>query len=67
MKLQTEEISKLNAERAGHQARIHEIDTMLAKHESAIAQDDASKLAELYKDNTSTKKSVLDMYTKGNQ
>ena len=66
MKLQTEEISKLNAERAGHQARIHEIDTMLAKHESAIAQDDASKLAELYKDDTNTKKSVLDMYVKGN-
>ena len=50
MKLQADEISKLNAERAGHQARIHEIDAMLSKHESAIAQEDASKLAELYKD-----------------
>ena len=66
MKLQTEEISKLNAERAGHQARIHEIDTMLTKHESVIAQEDASKLAELYKNDTSTKKSVLDTYAKGN-
>ena len=66
MKLQTEEISKLNAERAGHQARIHEIDTMLAKHESAIAQDDASKLAELYKEDAHTK-NILDAYAKGNQ
>ena len=67
MKLNAKEISELNAERAGHQARIQEIDVLLAKHTSVIAQEDASKLAELYKDNTSTKKSVLDMYTKGNQ
>jgi len=66
MKLQAEEISKLNAERAGHQARIHEIDAILSKHESVIAQEDASRLAELYKDNTNTKQSVLDTYAKGN-
>ena len=65
MKLQADEISKLNAERAGHQARIHEIDAMLSKHESAIAQEDASKLAELYKEDTKTK-SILDTYAKGN-
>ena len=66
MKLNAKEISELNAERAGHQARIQEIDVLLAKHTSVIAQEDASKLAELYKDNTSTKKSVLDTYAKGN-
>jgi len=66
MKLNAKEISELNAERAGHQARIQEIDVLLAKHTSVIAQEDASKLAELYKDDTSTKKSVLDMYVKGN-
>ena len=66
MKLQAKEISELNAERAGHQARIQEIDVLLAKHTSVMAQEDASKLAELYKDDTSTKKSVLDMYVKGN-
>ena len=66
MKLNAKEISELNAERAGHQARIQEIDALLAKHTSAIAHEDATKLAELYKDNTSTKKSVLDMYAKGN-
>ena len=66
MKLNAKEISELNAERAGHQARIQEIDVLLAKHTSVIAQEDASKLAELYKNNTSTKKSVLDTYAKGN-
>ena len=66
MKLNAKEISELNAERAGHQARIQEIDVLLAKHTSVIAQEDASKLAELYKDDTNTKKSVLDMYVKGN-
>ena len=66
MKLNAKEISELNAERAGHQARIQEIDVLLAKHTSVMAQEDASKLAELYKDDTSTKKSVLDMYVKGN-
>ena len=66
MKLNAKEISELNAERAGHQARIQEIDVLLAKHTSVIAQEDASKLAELYKGDTSTKKSVLDMYVKGN-
>ena len=65
MKLQTEEISKLNAERAGHQARIQEIDKMISNHESEIAQEDASKLAELYKENTNTK-SILETYAKGN-
>ena len=66
MKLNAKEISELNAERAGHQARIQEIDVLLAKHTSIIAQEDATKLAELYKDDISTKKSVLDAYTKGN-
>jgi len=66
MKLQAEEISKLNAERAGHQARVHEIDEMLSKHESEIAQEDASKLVELYKEDTNTN-SILETYAKGNQ
>ena len=66
MRLNAKEISELNAERAGHQARIQEIDVLLAKHTSVMAQEDASKLAELYKNNTSTKKSVLDTYAKGN-
>jgi len=66
MKLNAKEISELNAERAGHHARIQEIDVLLAKHTSIIAQEDATKLAELYKDDISTKKSVLDAYTKGN-
>jgi hypothetical protein len=66
MKLQAEEISKLNAERTGHQTRIREIDIMLSKHESVIAQEDASKLAELYKEDANTK-SILDMYVKGNE
>ena len=65
MKLNAKEISELNAERAGHQARIQEIDVLLAKHTSVIAQEDASKLAELYKDDAHTK-SILDAYTKGN-
>ena len=64
MKLQADEISKLNAERAGHQTRIREIDVMLSKHESAVAQKDALKLAELYREDSSTK-NTLDMYVKG--
>ena len=66
MKLNAKEISELNAERAGHQARIQEIDVLLAKHTSVIAQEDASKLAELYKEDAHTK-NILDAYAKGNQ
>ena len=65
MKLQADEISKLSAERAGHQTRIHEIDKMISTHESEIAQEDALKLAELYKENTNTK-SIIETYVKGN-
>ena len=66
MKLNAKEISELNAERAGHQARIQEIDVLLAKHTSVMAQEDASKLAELYKEDAHTK-NILDAYAKGNQ
>ena len=66
MKLNAKEISELNAERAGHQARIQEIDVLLAKHTSVTAQEDAQKLVQLYKDDATTK-SILDAYTKGNQ
>ena len=66
MKLNAKEISELNAERAGHQARIQEIDVLLAKHTSVTAHEDAQKLVQLYKDGADTK-SILDAYTKGNQ
>ena len=66
MKLNAKEISELNAERAGHQARIQEIDVLLAKHTSIIAQENALDVVHLYKDSTTTK-NILDAYTKGNQ
>ena len=66
MKLNAKEISELNAERAGHQARIQEIDVLLAKHTSVIAQENAQDVVHLYKDDA-TIKSILDTYTKGNQ
>ena len=66
MKLNAKEISELNAERAGHQARIQEIDVLLAKHTSVIAQENAQDVVHLYKDKTTTK-NVLDAYAKGNQ
>ena len=65
MKLNAKEISELNAERAGHQARIQEIDVLLAKHTSVIAQENAQDVVHLYKDSATTK-SVLDAYVKGN-
>jgi hypothetical protein len=65
MKLNAKEISELNAERAGHQARIQEIDVLLAKHTSIIAHGDALKLAELYKKDAQVE-SILDAYAKGN-
>ena len=65
MKLNAKEISELNAERAGHQARIREIDVLLAKHTSVIAQENAQDVVHLYKDDVTTK-SILDAYTKGN-
>ncbi len=49
MKLNAKEISELNAERAGHQARIQEIDTLLMKHTSIIAQENAQDVVHLYK------------------
>ena len=65
MKLNAKEISELNAERAGHQARIQEIDVLLAKHTSVTAHEDAQKLVQLYKEETVTN-SILDSYVKGN-
>ena len=65
MKLNAKEISELNAERAGHRARIQEIDVLLSKHTSVTAQEDAQKLVQLYKEKTVTN-SILDSYVKGN-
>ena len=61
MKLNAKEISELNAERAGHQARIQEIDVLLAKHTSIIAQENAQDVVHLYKDGADTKSNTKEV------